>query len=450
MLTREDDVEIAALAKRGWSLSAISRHTGRDRKTVRKYLQAPGAVREPTSSCLELYRSYIAARFADDRHLEATVLYRELVEGAGFGRSYPTLVRELRRLELRPVCLVCAHRGGDQVTTEIDHPAGEEIQWDWLELAGEDVPWGQSASVLVGALSHSGRFRGVFCEAMTFGHLAAAMHQVLVALGGTPRIWRTDRMATIVTPGTDRITPDAAAAAKHYGVQIAVCPARRAQRKGVVEAAIKYLTKSWWRTAAVASMAEAQRDLDAWSVRVADKRKRPGGTVGQLGAGEGLLVLPAGAYPAQIVVERKASRSALVPFEGNHYSVPPAHAGKPLTVIVAVVEPILRIVSAAGEIVAEHRRVASGAGQTIRSAEHAALLETAVLAAFTTKSACRRKPNLPPGEQSLAELARLRGHQAEPAKVISLADYAKLAQAAAEPAQAEPAQAEPAPVQRAR
>jgi transposase len=241
MLTEEDDVEICALAARGWSVSAISRHTGRDRKTVRTYLQAPRRVRAPAPSCLEPFRGYIAARFEEDPHLEATVLHRELVD-AGFGRAYTTLVGELRRLALRPVCLVCAHRRGDQVTTEIDHPAGEEIQWDWLELSAADTPWGEPAYVLVGALSHSGRFRGVFCEQMTFGHLADAMHQVLVALGGTPRVWRTDRMATIVTPQTGRITPDAAALAKHYGAQISVCPARRAQRKGVVEAAIKYVT----------------------------------------------------------------------------------------------------------------------------------------------------------------------------------------------------------------
>ena len=99
MLTEEDDVEIHALAARGWSVSAISRHTGRDRKTVRKYLAAArGAVgRERAPSCLEPFRAYIAARFDDDPHLEATVLHRELVD-AGFERSYPTLVRELRRL----------------------------------------------------------------------------------------------------------------------------------------------------------------------------------------------------------------------------------------------------------------------------------------------------------------------------------------------------------------
>ncbi len=431
MLTEEDDVELHALKARGWTIAAISRHTGRDPKTIRKYLAGDGArqQRRPAPSCLEPFRDYIAARFVEDPHLEATVLHRELVE-AGFDRSYPTLVRELRRLELRPVCLVCEHRRGDQVTVEIDHPPGEEIQWDWLELAPEDVPWGEPAFVLVGALSHSGRFRAVFCEQMTFGHLAEAMHQVLVALGGTPRVWRTDRMATIVVPGTDRLTVDAAQAAKHYGVEIAVRPPRRAQRKGVVEAAIKYLTRSWWRTAKVGSMAEAQASLDQWSAEVADERRRPSGTVGQIGAAEPLRALPAAAYPAVIAVERRASRSALVAFEGNRYSVGPAHAGRTVTVHARVGEPLLRVLSAAGEIVATHRRALAGAGQTVRSTEHAAALEHAVLSAFTTDHACRRKTNRPPGPDALAELARLKGIEPEPAPVIDLARYAELAEVA--------------------
>jgi transposase len=430
MLTEEDDVEIHALAARGWSVSAISRHTGRDRKTVRKYLEMPRGVlleRERAPSCLEPFRAYIQARFDDDAHLEATVLHRELVE-AGFARSYPTLLRELRRLELRPVCVVCQHRRGDAVTVEIEHPPGEEIQWDWLEL--HETPWGEPVFCLLGALSHSGRFRGVLCEQMTFGHLAGAVHDVLVALGGTSRVWRTDRMATIVTPGTDRLTVEAAQLAKHYGVEIAVCPPRRAQRKGVVEAAVKYTTRSWWRTAPVMTLGDAQRDLDGWCVRVTDARKRPAGTVGQLGAAEPLRSLPAAAYPAQITVERKASRSALVAFEGNHYSVPPSHAGRTVTLLAQVGNPGLRIVSAAGELVAEHRRAPAGASQTIRTANHAALLEQAVLAAFTTDRACRRKANVPPGEQALAELARLRGADPGSAPVISLERYAQLAQAA--------------------
>ena len=38
MLAQEEYVEVHALRKRGWSISAIARHVGRDRKTVRAHL----------------------------------------------------------------------------------------------------------------------------------------------------------------------------------------------------------------------------------------------------------------------------------------------------------------------------------------------------------------------------------------------------------------------------
>jgi 2-hydroxychromene-2-carboxylate isomerase len=218
--------------------------------------------------------------------------------------------------------------------------------------------------------------------------------------------------------------------AKHYGVNVAVCPPRRAQRKGVVEAAVKYTTRSWWRSAPVTTIAEAQASFDQWCVEVADERPRRGGTVGETGAQEPLRALPAAAYPAVICVERKASRQALVAFEGNHYSVPPTLAGRTVTVHARVGEPLLRILTAAGDLAATHRRAPAGAGQTIRTAEHAALIERAVLAAFTTDHACRRKANRPPGEDALAELAQLKGLAAEPAPLIDLSRYAELARVA--------------------
>jgi hypothetical protein len=171
--------------------------------------------------------------------------------------------------------------------------------------------------------------------------------------------------------------------------------------------------------------------MERWSLEVADRRARSDETtVGEIGASEPLRGLPALAYPAVITVTRKASRSALVPFDGNKYSVPPAHAGRTVTVLARVTDPQLRIVSAAGEIIASHRRAPRSAGQTIRTAEHATMLEQAVLAAFTTDHACRRKVNRPPGPEALSELARLTGHeQPPPAQVVSLADYQQLADA---------------------
>jgi transposase len=362
-----------------------ARLSGRDRKTVRKYLAAPKPAREPQPSCLEPFRDYLTARLADDAHVDGTVLYRE-VAGLGLERSYVTFVRELRRLSLRPRCEAC-RTGGHGVTLELSHEAGEEIQFDWLELS--ETPWGEPAYVLVGALCFSGRLRAVIGEGMTFAHLAEAIDGVLRRLGGTTRAWRTDRMATVVCPGSDRITAQFAQLAKHYGVEVWVCPPRRPQRKGVVEAAIKYVTRSWWQSAPVASLGQAQADLDRWSVAVSDRRKRRGATIGEFAAGEGLLGLPAAAFPAQLAVERVVSRTALVTFEGNRYSVSPGLAGQTVTVRACSGELALEIVSQAGRRVARHRRAPAGAGQLLRTPEHARALEQAVLDAFTTEGPCR-------------------------------------------------------------
>jgi len=426
MLTEEDDVEIHALARRGWSVSAIARHTGRDRKTVSKYLAGPAPAREPAPSCLEPFRDYLAARFVDDAHVDGSVLHREVAE-LGFDRSYVTFVRQLRLLGLRPRCEAC-RTGGHGVTVELEHEPGEEIQFDWLEL--HETPWGEPAYVLVGALSFSGRCRAVICEGMTFAHLIDAIDGVLRRLGGTTRAWRTDRMATVVHPGTDRITAQFAQAAKHYGVEVWVCPPRRPQRKGVVEKAIQYVTRSWWRTAPVSSLGQAQADLDRWAVAVADRRTRRGDTIAELAAREGLLGLPATAFPAQLEVERVVGRSALVAFEGNHYSVAPGLVGQSVTVRARLGELHLELISSAGRRVARHRRAPAGAGQLLRSSEHALLLEQAVLATFTTDKPCRRKANRPPGDAALTHAARLRGHDEGGAVVVDLENYAQIARVA--------------------
>ena len=70
----------------------------------------------------------------------------------------------------------------------IDHPAGEECQWDWLELG--DTPWGSKVFVLVGVLSHSGRFRAWVSSSQDQAHLVEGIDGVLRRFGGTARRWR--------------------------------------------------------------------------------------------------------------------------------------------------------------------------------------------------------------------------------------------------------------------
>src|SRR5450759_5499156 len=94
MLTREDDIDVHALRRQGWTISAIGRHLGRDRKTIRAYLAGREAgVRAPRSllDLFEVFAPYCAQRLGDDPHLWASTLFDELVE-LGYERSYPCLL----------------------------------------------------------------------------------------------------------------------------------------------------------------------------------------------------------------------------------------------------------------------------------------------------------------------------------------------------------------------
>jgi IS30 family transposase len=91
MLTQEEPVELNALVRRGWSVSAIARHLGRDRKTVRAYIRGrrPGERHRSGEDTFTSYEEYVAARLREDPHLWASALYDE-VRALDYPRSYIT------------------------------------------------------------------------------------------------------------------------------------------------------------------------------------------------------------------------------------------------------------------------------------------------------------------------------------------------------------------------
>ena len=143
MLTREDDVDAHALHRRGWSISAIARHLGHDRKTIRAYLhggRVSGQRRRAVPDPFEPFVDYCRERLAEDPHLWATALFDELGE-LGYDRSYPTFTRQLRARGLRPACEPCRPTK-DRPVAVIEHPPREETQFDWLELPNPPAHWG--------------------------------------------------------------------------------------------------------------------------------------------------------------------------------------------------------------------------------------------------------------------------------------------------------------------
>jgi transposase len=127
MLAQGESVEAHALRERGWTISAIARHLGRNRETIRDYLdgkRVPG-VRAPSGpDAFGEYAAYCGQRFGDDPHLFATTLFDE-VRGLGYGGGYSSFTRALRTRGLRPRCEQCARAGTPQEYAVIDRsPAG--------------------------------------------------------------------------------------------------------------------------------------------------------------------------------------------------------------------------------------------------------------------------------------------------------------------------------------
>ena len=427
MLTEEEFVDASALRRRGWTISAIARHLGRDRKTVRVYLEGkrrPGVRRRAVPDQFGRFESYVRERLVEDPHVWGTTLYDEVVK-LGYGRSYVTFVREVRRRGLRPRCEACSGVKG-RPTIEIEHPPGVEIQWDWLELP--DAPWGGTAHLLVGTLSYSGRFRAVFAESEEQPQLVASLDAVVRRLGGTALRWRFDRMSTVCDPGSGRLLPGFAAVARYYGVQVDVCERYRANRKGAVESRNNYVAQRFWRTLRAGSVAEAQQLLDRFCEQTADRRRRGDATVAEAAATERLQPLPSLPYPATVEVERVVSAACLVSYEGNRYSVPPGLHGQRVTIRRRLGVKQIEVVSAAGSVVATHRVAPAGAGALQRQPDHRVELEQVVLASLTSSRPCRRKANKPPGEAALAAAAALAGEARD--VVVSLEEYGRYAEAA--------------------
>lgn len=420
MLTREEDIDVHALRRQGMSISAIARHLGRDRKTIRAYLndeRVAGERKPAEADPFEPFVDYVRARLSEDPHLWAVTLFDE-VAGLGYDRSYPTFTRQIRVRDLRPHCEPCSATKG-RANAPIEHPAGEETQWDWLELP--DPPahwgWGKNAHLLVGALAHSSKWRGTLAPAEDQAHLIDALDKTTRKLGGLTKKWRFDRMTTVCHPDSGKVTATFAAVAKHYGIQVAICPPRRGNRKGVVEKANHGAAQRWWRTLPDdITVEQAQASLDEFCRVRGDARLRLSAVDGRatvltVAEREPLAPVPTVPFPATISEERVVSAQALVAWRGNFYSVPPELARAHVTVSQRLGEPHVDVATSSGTVIARHELAPDGAGVMVRDHGHVIALEQLVLAGHDTSRPHRRKERIPPGPAALAAAEQLRALQ---------------------------------------
>ncbi|ETZ40730.1 putative transposase IstA protein [Mycobacterium avium MAV_120709_2344] len=225
-------------------------------------------------------------------------------------------------------------------------------------------------------------------------------------------MWRFDRMATVCDPGSGRVTAPFAGVAKHYGVSVAICPARRGNRKGVVEKVNHTAAQRWWRTLADdLTVEQAQASLDRFARVRGDTRLRSTAdgrsSVAVVAKTEPLQPVPAQAYPVIVAEIRTASRQAMVSYRGNRYSVPPELAAANVVVSHPVGGQFCDIATMSGIVIARHRLAADGLGVMVRDSGHVIALDAVAMATAATGRPHRRKERIPPGPAAKAAAAQL-------------------------------------------
>ena len=403
MLTHGEDVEAHALRSRGWTISAIARHLGRDRKTVRAYLngeRVPGVRARSAPDPLEPFVEYLTARFVDDPHVWASALYDE-VRRLGYPLSYPSFARQVRAAGLRPHCEACTGVKGRD-TIEIDHPPGEEIQWDWFER--RNAPWGgdrlrvaRHASALGQGPRRAGREDGPRPPHRRDGRgdAAAGRHRAGVAHrppgdgdhAGNPR------RAGLICPGRQAL----------WGGRRAV-PAAAGQPQGCRSSPRCASSRdggggrcSDKPRRCPALPRRVLRDNGRGARAAISERERT--TVGVLADAEPLLALPPVPFPATIEVERIVADNASVAYRGNHYSVPPGLGGATLLVRQRLGSPTIDVVAPSGAILVTHRWRRTDRAHWCAVSSTELRSNPPCSRAFTTARPCDKKANRPPGER---------------------------------------------------
>jgi transposase len=366
--------ELQELKRQGLSIQEISRLSGFDRKTVRKYLADDAAVQTPRygprpkkGSKLEPFVPYIEQRLAASVW-NAVVLLKEIKE-RGYTGQYTVLKDYLR--PLRKQARVVAVR-------RFETPPGQQAQLDWGELGHIETAEGKRT--LYGFVFTLGHSRALFADVATDTKIATLLrlHEAaFVELGGVPREILYDRMKTVVLGvderGETRWNPLLLDFARYWGFTPRACRAYRPQTKGKVESGVGYVRKNFLCGRKAHGLSDLRGQLRTWVWQVANQRTH--GTTHQrifpAWQKEKPYLLPLAArapFPyAAAEQTRKVSRDAFVCFRGNRYSVPWRVAGQ---------EVLLReadgqlLVHRGGEHLAVHLLCAPGTHQSVTVAGH--------------------------------------------------------------------------------
>ena len=280
MFDEETWMELRALHRQGWSISALAREFNLNRRTVRRYLDAPASPSYPQRACpadlTEEQAAYVLRRLATCNKLRATTLYRE-IKDLGYAASYPSFARRVRLLRATE----------DETEPEIrfETAPGVQVQMDWTTLGrwplgGELV----ELKALVALLAFSRMVALALATDQTRDTTLSLVPQVLADLGGAPQEILTDRDPVFVIGETSDkraiFAPEWVDLTLTLGTTPRACRAYRAKTKGKVERAIREVKEDFlpWLTGQPLpprpSIADYEMSARRWAIEVVAARRQ--------------------------------------------------------------------------------------------------------------------------------------------------------------------------------
>lgn len=245
MISKEMELEISILHKRGMSIHGIARELSISRNTVRKYLRGDAvkmasAMGPGRPRTLAPYEDWLRRRVegAAPIVLPATVLHREIA-AMGFSGSERTVRRFCAALRPAPV---------DDPVKRFETPPGHQAQMDW----GEYRLAGQRVYAFIGVLGYSRWIYLEYVDSMKSEVLVDCHRRMFGDFGGVPREILYDNMKTAVTHrdaygrGRHRFHDGLWSLAKECGFRPRLCRPYRPRTKGKVERAVRYAAESFF------------------------------------------------------------------------------------------------------------------------------------------------------------------------------------------------------------
>lgn len=367
-MSTEVEVEIRRLYyAEHWRVGTIASQLSVHGDVVRRVLglleRAPGGAERPR--LVEPYKDFILETLQRYPRLRATRLY-DMVRARGYEGSARTLREHVAQVRPEPK---------KEAYLRVEPLIGEQAQVDWAHVGQVPVAGGQRALWLfVQVLSWSRALWGEFVLDLGAHSLARSLVRAAGYFGGTPRQWLFDNPKAVVLQRHQeavRFHPVLLEVAGHYRVQPRVCAVRKANQKGKVERAIRYLRERFLEGRTVRSVEQGNQELWAFLKEVDHARPhpvQPGRTVAQCLAEERARLLPLPAVPAATdrVEPVAVDSTAFIRFDTNCYSVPAAYAHATLTLVAN--DTTVRLLDAEQEV-ARHARC-WGRRQVLETPEH--------------------------------------------------------------------------------